>query len=269
MTRVFSYGGGVQSTAVLVLSAQGKLPYTHFIFANVGDDTENPQSLDYIEKYARPFAEKHGLYIIEVKREAKDEDNSTLYKHLLNSNSGIAIPMFVNRVPLKRKCTSEWKIAVIDKFMRTYANASKKRKKPVGVGISLDEYKRMRKNDDTKATIVEYPLIDLRLTRDDCLDIIKDAGLPPPPKSSCWFCPYKKISEWKNLKEESPDLFRKAIALEKKLVNQIYDDAAAFLTQKKMFLEEAVLAYEEKIKGSAETSDDTDPENCESGYCMT
>ncbi len=38
MTKyVFSCGGGVQSTACLVLAAQGKIPYQTFIFANVGD----------------------------------------------------------------------------------------------------------------------------------------------------------------------------------------------------------------------------------------
>lgn len=44
--RVISYGGGVQSTAMIVLAAQGKLgPVTDAIFANVGDDSEHPQTL--------------------------------------------------------------------------------------------------------------------------------------------------------------------------------------------------------------------------------
>jgi hypothetical protein len=33
-----SYGGGVQSTALLVLAAQRKIPYRSFIFANTGDE---------------------------------------------------------------------------------------------------------------------------------------------------------------------------------------------------------------------------------------
>jgi hypothetical protein len=40
--RFFSYGGGVQSTAALVLAAQGKIDYPVFLFANVGDDSEHP-----------------------------------------------------------------------------------------------------------------------------------------------------------------------------------------------------------------------------------
>ena len=38
MLKVFSYGGGVQSTAALVLAAQGKIDYQTFLFCNVGAD---------------------------------------------------------------------------------------------------------------------------------------------------------------------------------------------------------------------------------------
>ncbi|MGI5401976.1 hypothetical protein ACQEVG_21530 [Streptomyces sp. CA-135486] len=36
------YGGGVHSTALLVLTAQGHIPYDAFLFAKVGDDSEHP-----------------------------------------------------------------------------------------------------------------------------------------------------------------------------------------------------------------------------------
>jgi hypothetical protein len=39
--RVVSYGGGVQSNALLVLAAQGRIDYRTFLFANVGDDSEH------------------------------------------------------------------------------------------------------------------------------------------------------------------------------------------------------------------------------------
>lgn len=59
--RIFSYGGGVQSTAVLCLAASGRVQYDYFVFANVGNDSENPATLEYIERYAKPFAEANGL----------------------------------------------------------------------------------------------------------------------------------------------------------------------------------------------------------------
>ena len=47
--RTVSYGGGVQSTALLVLAAQRQIDYSIFLFANVGDDSENPATLRYLE----------------------------------------------------------------------------------------------------------------------------------------------------------------------------------------------------------------------------
>jgi hypothetical protein len=61
--RVFSFGGGVQSTAVLVMQAFNMLPqpYDAFVFANVGADSENPATIQYVEEYAKPFAEEFGI----------------------------------------------------------------------------------------------------------------------------------------------------------------------------------------------------------------
>jgi hypothetical protein len=42
---VFSYGGGVQSTAGLVLAAAGRINFPNFVFANVGEDAEHPATL--------------------------------------------------------------------------------------------------------------------------------------------------------------------------------------------------------------------------------
>lgn len=51
---------------VLALQALDKLPnpYDVFVFANVGDNSENQATLEYIEQRAKPFAEKHGIAFI-------------------------------------------------------------------------------------------------------------------------------------------------------------------------------------------------------------
>ena len=53
--RSISYGGGVQSTALLVLAAQKRIDFRTFLMANVGDDSENPGTLRYLEEYAKPM----------------------------------------------------------------------------------------------------------------------------------------------------------------------------------------------------------------------
>jgi len=80
--RVFSYGGGVQSTAVLVLTVQGKLSYDAFLFANVGDDSEHPKTLAYVRNVAMPYAEKHGVQLIELRRKTHDGRFETLIDRL-------------------------------------------------------------------------------------------------------------------------------------------------------------------------------------------
>ena len=63
---VFSCGGGVQSTACLVLAAQGHIPYKKFIFSNVGNKAESPATIKYINTVLKPYAERNGVEWIEV-----------------------------------------------------------------------------------------------------------------------------------------------------------------------------------------------------------
>ena len=66
MRHVFSCGGGVQSTACLVLAAQGVIPYRTFVFANVGDKAESPHTIAYIRLVLKPFAAQHGIKWVDV-----------------------------------------------------------------------------------------------------------------------------------------------------------------------------------------------------------
>ena len=59
-----------------------------------------------------------------------------------------------------------------------------------------------------------YPLMEWGWHREDCIRAIEAAGLPQPGKSSCFFCPSMKEHEIINLREQHPDLFRRACALE-------------------------------------------------------
>jgi hypothetical protein len=266
--RVFSFGGGVQSMAVLVLSAQGVLPYTHFVLANVGDDSENPATLDYVRHIAVPYADAHGLSVVEIKRPRKPEQDQTLFEDAWNENANIPIPVYMSGGgPGSRNCTSEWKIKVIERWMRDNAGATKKNRVPLGVGISVDESHRMRTDDPEREPYLykEYPLIDLMMTRNKCQDAIIKAGLPLAPKSSCWFCPYKRKAEWSKMRAEQPDLWSKAVELEQRIVAKRVRAGKdpAYLTAYNKPLEDIIPLI------SVNMFDDDDPMACESGYCMT
>ena len=277
--KVFSFGGGVQSMAVLVLSAQGKLDYTDFLFSNVGDDSENPKTLEYVAKYAVPYAEQHGLRLIEMKRERRlPSQPQTLYQELYAEANYVPIPLYLNGGgPQRRSCTGKWKIQVVDKYVRRHYGATKTNRIEIGVGISTDESHRMRTDDPERDpyTYKTYPLIDLMMNRNACLQTIANAGIPIPPKSSCYFCPYKKTSEWIEMSRTEPDLFQKAVELED-MINvklsrrtTIHSDrptAYGYLNKTKRPLSELRdrASMQPKMEGL-----DEDPLACESGYCMT
>ena len=219
--RTFSYGRGVQSTAALVLAAQGKIDFRTFLFANVGEDSENPDTLVYVEQTAKPYAAAHGIDLIELRRIPTKGKYAgqveTVYGRVTGDNRSICIPARMsNGAPGRRACTKDFKILPIAKWQRQHG-ATPDNPAICGLGISLDEYQRMRTDSGIAWQVLEYPLIDLGLTRSDCVSIIKDAGLSVPSKSACWFCPFKKIAEWQDMRRNNPELFAKAVALERRI----------------------------------------------------
>ncbi|MBI4494833.1 MAG: hypothetical protein HY690_18825 [Chloroflexi bacterium] len=81
------------------------------------------------------------------------------------------------------------------------------------LAIAWDEIERMK---DSRVDYVSnlFPLVERRMTRAACVALIQDAGLPVPPKSSCYFCPFGSVDRWRWLHEHHPELYAKAMALE-------------------------------------------------------
>ena len=214
MMNVVSYGAGVQSTALLVLAAQGEIDVKTFLFANVGEDSENPATLDYFHNVAMPYAQQHDIDLIELQKIRRNGERDTLYQTITRPQSrSVPIPVRVsNGAPGNRSCTADFKIQVIAKWLKSHG-ATAKNPANVHLGISLDEFQRMR-TSQIKHQINVYPLIDRRLNRQDCMNIISRAGVPVPPKSSCWFCPFHNMSVWREMADHEPELFQRACTLE-------------------------------------------------------
>ena len=104
--RTMSYGGGVQSTACLVLAAQGKIDFKTFLFANVGDDSEDPVTLKYLEEVAKPYAKAEGIELVELRRIRRGGDEETLYQNVTRTDlRAINIPVRMsNGAPGNRHC---------------------------------------------------------------------------------------------------------------------------------------------------------------------
>jgi PP-loop superfamily ATP-utilizing enzyme len=266
-----SFGGGQQSTALLVLAATGRITARTFLFANVGDDSEQPETLRYIAEHARPYAEKHGIELVELHRVGRSGPRRGEVRTLLTdlerpTSKSIPIPVHMTGGgPGTRQCTDRHKIKVIaDELVRRGATADNPA--VVGIGISLDEIHRANNRTRIPHEQVVYPLLDLGLRRTDCQRIIREAGLPVPPKSACWFCPMKRPSEWHELRRTQPDLFDHACRLEDQLVERRarLGKDPAYLTALGRPLRQAIPDGVDLLP-----LDDDGDGSCDSGHCMT
>lgn len=60
-----------------------------------------------------------------------------------------------------------------------------------------------------------FPLIEWKWGRPECIEAIHREGLEVPRKSACFFCPAAKKREVLELSVERPDLFARALAIER------------------------------------------------------
>ncbi|MEV1069260.1 phosphoadenosine phosphosulfate reductase [Streptomyces sp. NPDC050263] len=266
--RVISFGGGVQSTALLVLAAQGHIDYSTFLFANVGDDSEHPSTLAYIRDVAVPYAAGAGLDLQQLHRRRRDGATETLWQRLNRPDTrSIPIPVrMANGAPGRRSCTADFKIKVIGRWLREHG-ATVRDPATVGIGISLDEIHRANRRRKEPYEEIEYPLLDLGLRRSDCEHIIAEAGLPVPPKSACFFCPFRTVEAWKQQRRNEPELFAKSVQLEAVLNvrREAIGRDAAYLTRFGLPLADAIPADQ----AESWPDDEGGGGGCDSGWCMT
>ena len=94
-----------------------------------------------------------------------------------------------------------------------------------------------------------YPLIDLDMSRDDCVtywqEHYPDRELH---KSACVGCPFRSIREWITIYEKEPSQFQKACEIDEAIRNVGPDDTTVFLHQKRIPLRQAVELDIQKIE---------------------
>lgn len=224
--RAIGHGGGVQTTALLVLAAQRRVDFDLFLFANVGDDSESKATLRYVREVAVPYAEANGIELVELHRVARHEHGTTLLRQITRAGSrSIEIPVRIGGGgPGQRRCSSDFKIKVVARELKR-RGATADDPAVLGIGISTDEFDRARDGVDKEMPWFRRvnPLLEIGLRRKDCHGIITGAGLPTPPRSACWFCPMHNLEEWRQIKRDTPDDFAAAVALERQLGDRRVD----------------------------------------------
>lgn len=213
--RILSLGAGVQSTTVALMIARGDLPMVDCaIFSDTGWEPRAVyEHLEWL-KSVLPYP-VHTVSAGNIRADAIAKTNSTGQRFA-------SIPWFTltrsgKKGMGRRQCTKEYKLRPLQKKAVELMGG----KRPRGgcemlVGISFDEAWR------SKPSRVQYirnvfPLLDLQMTRQDCLRWMEERQYPRPPKSSCIGCPFHDDTQWRAL---DPEEFADAVAVDRAIRTQ-------------------------------------------------
>lgn len=232
--KILSFGAGVQTTALLFTIGKDM---DYVVFADTGNEHE--ETYDYISNVVVPYCRSNNINFVRV----YNKYGKTLYQYCFDKKIVPSIKF--------RDCTTKFKIAPIRKFLREELGVNRKDPVEVYIGISWEESDRMNESN-VKYAISKYPLVDKRITRDMCKDIILSMGYQLPPKSGCVFCPFATATD---------------------LVDSRYVDKTIELEENgSRFPEIKLRGIGKNLKTVRELKvlgdNITEKDRCKSGYCM-
>jgi hypothetical protein len=216
--RVLSYGGGVDSFAMLLdAAARGELPDA-VVFVDVGDGgpdldptvpAEWPGTYQHMREVVMPLCRRLGLRFEWLDgRRYPVRDAASLFEWLdARGQIPVAGP---NRI-----CT---RIAKVERFERWLADTYPGERVEVWIGFEAGEEDRADKDPNagkpSAIRINRFPLIEGRICRCRAVELVSRSGYPVPRKSACVFCPYGSMTDWQVFARELPGQFAEVAGLE-------------------------------------------------------
>lgn len=194
MATVVSYGGGINSTALLILIKRANVIPDAILFADTGG--ERKETYEYVKHFSI-WLQRFGMPPIEtVKYKTKDGELLTLEQDVINNKTLPSIAFGW------KSCSEKFKIRPQAKYIaEKFSNHDF-----IHHYIGFDAGERHRIIDNPlEGHYNHYTLYDAGLDRDGCVRLIKDEGLPIPPKSSCIYCPNMKKHEILSLSSEEKE----------------------------------------------------------------
>lgn len=255
--KIISLGLGIQSTAMYLMSSLGHIDRADYaIFADPGAELPDTYRLwGYLKDWAKY---NNGIPLIKKKKSLYDD---IIKGQSSSGNRWASIPAFTeSQGMVRRQCTAEYKINVVVQEVRKLHGLKKyQRMKPtiMYLGISLDEIQRMKQSQLYNIDY-EYPLIDNKITRGDCIKFLEERSFHNIKKSSCTFCPFHNNKQWKEIKQNYPEEWEKIIA-----VDEAIRDKSKKGLKDKLYLHRSL-----KPIGEAYLQEDQEELfMCEEGYC--
>lgn len=147
------------------MSALGELPQ---VDVAVHADTTHERSATY-EFAARwtPWLKERGVHVATVVNNDSSRNDVLFVRS--NGQGKISIPAYTERDgkrgTMRRQCTNHWKIQPVRRYIQAHRDG---RLAELWLGITVDEVQRA-KDADVKYLTHRFPLLELGMSRADCL----------------------------------------------------------------------------------------------------
>lgn len=217
--KLLSLGAGVQSTVLALMAADGTLPgLDGAIFADTG--WEPGRVYEQVDRLAVALAEAGVPLHIVSSGNLRDDALDPEHRYA-------SVPYFVRNPDGsegmgRRQCTSEYKLAPINRKVRELLGAAapdfrRVQKGHVAeqwIGFSTDEIHRVSDKDGVSYVHKRYPLLELEMSRKDCERWLQARGWGDTAKSACVGCPYHGNAQWRDLRDNHPAEWADAVAFD-------------------------------------------------------
>jgi hypothetical protein len=247
--QILSYGGGVQSVAMVVLAATDRLPRPDYIVC-ADTDREARSTWRYVSDTLMPFLSEHGMA---AQFRVASHELATV--DLYGKNGDLLLPAYTEKGKLPTFCSNEWKRRVIMRYLRSVGV----QECSMWIGFSMDEADRVKhETEDGGWCKRAYPLLDLMLSRADCEAVIGQAGLPLPVKSACYMCPHRTNAEWRYIRDAFPDQWKEAIEIDEE-IRAADEQGGVYLHKSRLPLSEADIEIDDSKEQGRQ---------CALGFCF-
>ena len=187
MNNIISLSGGKDSTTMLLMMIEKKIPVDHIVFFDTGWDFPGmSEHIDKLEKYI-------DREIIRLKPNKSFEELFDKY----------GFPS------LKGRWCTTYKRDTLSKFSNQYKPNTQ------WIGFSSDESKRIKKTIG-----YNYPLVDWKVTEEDALKYCYDKGFDwgglyeKYNRVSCWNCPLQSLKDLKALWLHFPEYWKRLLKMQ-------------------------------------------------------
>ena len=182
--KYLSYGGGINSTAMMILLRQQNINF-EAVFVDHGGDY--PETYEYVKMLQD---KDYPITIIKAMDWNKRAKGLTLTDYCAKYR--------IMPSRQQRWCTAEFKIIPLYNYF--------KRPCVVYIGFDYGEKNRAKMSYEDNIENI-FPLIDAKIDREKCKEIILNQGLSLPRKSGCFYCPFQRINQFIRLRDDHPDLW--------------------------------------------------------------